>query len=221
MKEKCAIAALDLIQDGMTIGLGGGSTVALLLDKLIESGRRVDIVTPSADIYNLCLAKGLVPLPLETVSHIDVVFDGCDELDEHLNALKSCGGIHTREKIVAAMADDYILLADEEKFKPELAFQFLITLEVIRSARAYVEATLIDKGAVVNMRQAVGKAGHLISDDGHYLIEAHFVKPMDMSLQELSQFLDCLPGVIAHSLFYQVASKAIIAGKKRVDIISR
>mgnify|MGYP000647330783 CR=1 FL=1 len=217
MKEKCAAAALDFIKEGMTVGLGGGSTVALLLDNILASGKQVAIVTPSTDTEQLCREKGVLPLSLEGLSKIDLAFDGCDELDQNLNALKSCGGIHTREKIVAKMAKDYVLLADEEKWQSQLAFAFPVTVEVIRSAKSLVQTLLEKKGARVSIRQSQGKAGYLISDDGHYLLEAHFEKVED--LEDLNHYLDSLPGVIAHSLFYQVASKAIIAGTDGVQIV--
>ena len=107
---------------------------------------------------------------------MDIAFDGCDEVDENLRALKSCGGIHTKEKIVAAMAKEYVLLADETKYFDSLPFEYPLTIEVVRSARAFVKKTLTEMGAIVTERKADKMAGLVISDDGHYLMETVFSK---------------------------------------------
>ena len=122
MKQKCAKRAYEMIQDKMTVGLGGGSTVALLIREIAGGEKQIRAVTPSQDTMDLCVGYGIPVQPLEMTSRIDIAFDGCDEVDRELNALKSCGGIHTREKIMAAMADEYILLADEGKLKEKLEF---------------------------------------------------------------------------------------------------
>lgn len=109
MKQKCAQKAFEMIQDKKVVGLGGGSTVALLIREISGSGKQVRAVTPSQDTMELCAEYGIPVQTLEMTSRIDIAFDGCDEVDLELNALKSCGGIHTREKIMAAMADEYIL----------------------------------------------------------------------------------------------------------------
>ena len=108
MKERCAREALQYIQDGMIIGLGGGSTIAHLARFVKESGKQLQIVTPSQETEALCVELGLPLLPLRQVAHVDIAFDGCDEADRRLYALKSGGGIHVREKLIANMADTYI-----------------------------------------------------------------------------------------------------------------
>lgn len=219
MKQKCADKAFELISDEMTVGLGGGATVALLIKKIEKEQIRIQAVTPSEDTRALCLEHNIPVLPLEQVEHIDIAFDGCDELDMDLNALKSCGGIHTREKIAASMADDYVLLADEGKIRKKLDFSYPVTIEVIRSARAYVKKVLEDMGAVVVERKADKKAGLVISDDGNYLFEAKFSDVEDIG--ELVCSLNRIPGIVEHSLFFGIASKGIIAKKDGIDIIEK
>lgn len=103
-KERTVFAALTFIKDGMLIGLGGGTTIGALAKFIIEKQLAVKVVTPSFETEKLCVRLGLPLLPLRMVSHVDVAFDGCDEIDRHLHALKSGGGIHTREKLIAACA---------------------------------------------------------------------------------------------------------------------
>lgn len=219
MKQKCARKAFEMIEPGMAIGLGGGATVALLIQELEQHPKQITAVSPSLDTIGLCVQHHIPILPLELASHIDLAFDGCDELDDQLNALKSCGGIHTREKITAAMATEYILLADESKLGKRLSFGVPVALEVLPSARSYVKASLTDMGADVTERRGSQKAGLAISDDGNYLMDACFFETPDIRL--LSDTLDRTPGIIGHSLFYQIASKAIIAGEAGVRVLER
>ncbi len=219
MKQKCAQAAFEMIKDGMVIGLGGGSTVALLINEIEKHHRKIQAVTPSRDTMELCIRHQIPVLPLEMTSFIDLAFDGCDELDMELNALKSCGGIHTREKIVASMAEEYVLLADESKLSGRLAFAYPVTAEVLRCAAAYVEKRLQEMGAQVIKRRSDKKSGLLISDDGHYLMEAKFQQVHDT--KKLALELDRMPGIIGHSLFYQIASKAVIAKADGIEIIEK
>lgn len=217
MKQKCVQKAMEMIDDGMVIGLGGGSTVALLIQEIAKSGRKIKAVTPSQNTLRLCVEHQITVLPLEMTDTIDVAFDGCDELDDSLNALKSCGGIHTREKIVAAMAKEYVLLADEKKWSRQLTFSHPITIEVIRAAAGFVKKRLVQMGAQVAERCSDGKAGTLVSDDGNYLFEARFQNTGDIG--KLSADLDQIPGVVGHSLFYQIAAKAIIVKTDGIEVI--
>ena len=188
MKQKCAKRAYEMIQDKMTVGLGGGSTVALLIREIAGGKKQIRAVTPSQDTMDLCVEYGIPVQPLEMTSRIDIAFDGCDEVDRELNALKSCGGIHTREKIMAAMSDAYILLADDGKMKERLEFRFPVTVEVLRPARQYVKNCLEKMGAEVTERRSDKKTGLVISDDGNYLMEARFSPAEDAKV--LSDRLD-------------------------------
>lgn len=216
MKRKCAQKAMEMIDDGMVVGLGGGSTVAFLIQEIAKSGRNIQAVTPSQNTLRLCIEHQISVLPLEMTDTVDIAFDGCDELDASLNALKSCGGIHTREKIVASMAKEYILLVDEEKWKKQLTFTHPITIEVVRAAVSFVKKCLVQMGAHVQERRSDGKVGMLVSDDGNYLIDAEFQNMSNIA--ELSAELDQIPGVVGHSLFYQIATKAIIAKTGDVEV---
>lgn len=218
MKRKCAQKAFEMIEDGMVIGLGGGSTVALLIEEIEKNHKNIQAVTPSRDTMELCMQHQIPVLPLEMTDTVSLAFDGCDELDWELNALKSCGGIHTREKIVASMAKEYILLADESKWKERLAFQYPVTVEVIRSAVKYVERRLKEMGAEVTERRSEGKTGLLVSDDGNYLLEARFSHAG--SVEKLALELDRMPGIAGHSLFYKIASKAVIVKADGIEVVT-
>lgn len=105
------------MENDTTIGLGGGSTISYLIGNIKESGLRVKVVTPSFTTASLCVQNELQVVPTWSVERIAVAFDGCDEVDEHLHALKSGGGIHTKEKLIASMADQYILLVGNPEIR--------------------------------------------------------------------------------------------------------
>lgn len=219
VKEACAKRAFDMIEEGMTVGLGGGSTVALLIKKIGAEGKRITAVTPSQDTYDLCREHHIAMVPISDVSEIEVAFDGCDEVDVSLSALKSSGGIHVREKLVAAMAKEYVLLADEDKFFDVLPFHYPVTMEVLRPAKSYVCRVLDGYGVKVKPRRGGGKTGIVISDDGNYIMEAVF--PKGTSTGEQNRILDGTQGVVGHGIFHGLASKAIIARKDGVHIVAR
>lgn len=214
MKKKCAIEAVTMITDGMVVGLGGGSTVAFMIEELAKSRKQIQVVTPSMNTEELCRKCKIPVTPLAITNTIDIAFDGCDELDYDFNALKSCGGIHTREKLVANMAKQYILLADEEKYHERLQFEYPVTVEVLPCARAYVKAQLELLGAEVTERICANKAGLTITDDGNYLMEAKFTKKPNC--ETLNDQLNSMSGIVGHGLFYQTASGAIIAGNNGI-----
>lgn len=219
MKRKCAKKAMEWIENGMIVGLGGGSTIAYLIEEIQLRQLSIRVVTPSMDTEELCDIHQIPVLKLESVERIDIAFDGCDEVDFDLNALKSCGGIHTREKLVASMAEDYILLATKDKYKEKLTFSYPVTLEVIRSAKNYVKSELRKLGAKVIERKSNAKMGLTITDDGNYLLEANFERVENV--EELHAKLSNMVGVVEHSLFYHVATKALIADKDEVKLIER
>lgn len=219
MKKRCALRALDLIEEGMTIGLGGGSTISFLITFIRDTQRDVKIVTPSYATAALCSEAGLTVVPTHLISQIDLAFDGCDEVDQSLNALKSGGAIHTKEKIIASLAKEYILLVDETKVFQDLRFDVPVALEVIPEARLYVANEVKKLGAEVVERNSSAKDGITMSDNGNLIIDAYF-KPTP-KLKELNAQLKQIVGVVETSLFYQIATKMIVATETTTKIIER
>lgn len=207
MKKKCALEALKLIKSGMTIGLGGGSTIGYLVQYIEENQLNVKVVTPSYNTAELCVKHQLNVIPTWTVDHVDIAFDGCDEVDLNLNALKSGGAIHTKEKIIGSMADEYILLVDESKVFDKLPFHHSVTLEVIPEAKAYVKKQIELLNGKVSMRTSNAKDGFTISDHGHFIMEATFENVED--IKKLNYDLNNIPGIIDTSLFVGIATGAL------------
>lgn len=211
-KKIVALAALDYIQSGMLVGLGAGTTIGHLASALAEDRELVKtltIVSSSQDTVRLLGDLGIVVADPGVLDSIDVYFDSCDQLDYQLNALKSGGGIHTSEKILASMARNFILLADAGKLIRELNTTFPLVIEVIPVAIGSIIHSLKErfKDVLIEIR----KNGEVpkFSERNNLLVDVFFqVLPQ---LEELN-LIKMLPGVVEHSLFYRMSSKAIIAG---------
>jgi ribose 5-phosphate isomerase A len=217
MKKRCALKALELIEDGMTIGLGGGSTISFLISFIRDAQRDVQIVTPSYSTASLCAEAGLTVIPTHLVPQIDIAFDGCDEVDWSLNALKSGGAIHTKEKIIASLAKDMCYFV--KRIFQDLHFDVPVALEVIPEARLYVSHEVKKLGAEVAERKSSAKDGITMSDNGNLIMDAYF-KPT-VNLKELNGRLKQMVGVVDTSLFYQIATKMIVATETTTKIIER
>ena len=219
LKKNCAKEALKYIKDNTVIGLGGGQTISYLVDFIKEEKLNVKVVTPSMKTKMLCIKNGLEVLHTFSVDKIDVEFDGCNHVDKHLNALKSGGGIHTREKIIGSMADDYILLVDEEKFEEKLSFKDPVVLEILKESLGYVERKVKELGGTPVVRCSSIKDGFTISDDGNLLLDVEFKNIEDA--EKLNDDLIKICGVVETSLFTDVVTKAVIASEKGIRVISK
>lgn len=212
MKKKCALYASKLVKDGMVVGLGGGSTISYLIDYVKD--KDIKVVSPSSKTVLLAQQAGLTVLNTQYVDHVDIDFDGCDEVDSHLNALKSGGGIHTQEKIIASMADEYIVLVDESKFHETLTFQVPVVVEVLPKAYSIVKKKLEELNGIVEWRSASNKDGFLMSDEGNILLDVYFDGVQDIRL--LNQTLLMMPGVVDTSLFVDILTGMILVNDKGV-----
>lgn len=210
---------MKLIKNETIVGLGGGSTVSILVGLIADAKLAVRVVTPSTRTATLCAERGLPVLPTWTVDAIDVAFDGCDEVDNALNALKSGGGIHTDEKIVALLSKDYVLLVDETKVFATLPFTHPVVLEVIPEAKTFVENRVRALGGTPNYRASTAKDGFTVTDHGNYLLDVHVAPPDDLA--GFHESLLHIPGVVDNSLFYQVATRALVAGPNSVRQLTR
>lgn len=212
MKKKCALYASKLVKDGMVVGLGGGSTISYLIDYVKD--KEIKVVSPSSKTVLLAQQAGLTVLNTQYVDHVDIAFDGCDEVDLHLNALKSGGGIHTQEKIIASMADEYIVLVDESKFHKILIFQVPVVVEVLPKAFSIVKKKIEELNGNVLLRTASNKDGFLMSDEGNILFDVYFKNVEDIRL--LNQTLLMMPGVVDTSLFVDILTGMILVNDKGV-----
>lgn len=217
-KKEAAEQAFQLIQPGQAIGLGDGATIHYLT-QLIAADKQLTatLTLVSSSVKTVTLLQEL-DLPVQSLSdtvYVDIYFDGCDQFDRDLNALKSGSGIHTMEKIVASMANEFILVGDSGKFSAQFTSQFPIVIEIIPAALGTITSKLRDAfpHASIHLRQ---QENHL-NDRGNHLLELRFDQWPDVDL--LNTFIKMLPGVVDHSLFYHMATQAIISGPDGISII--
>lgn len=222
-KLEAAKAAFKYIKAGQTIGLGAGTTVFHLVDMIKQDAdlaRSVTLVSSSFKTNAYLQQHGLNVKPSAVVKHLDIYFDGCDQFDQQLNALKSGGGIHTSEKILASMAAEFILMGDDAKFVPQLDHTYPLVVEILPQAQQIVFAKLAAAypDATIKLRMSSQKDGAVISDNGNLLADIQFTglpEPKQLNIQ-----VKMIPGIVEHSLFYKMATSAVIAGENGIRIIT-
>ncbi|EHI98135.1 ribose 5-phosphate isomerase [Clostridium sp. DL-VIII] len=220
LKKACAKEALKYIKNNTIIGLGGGSTISYLIDYIKEDKYlNVKVVTPSMKTQMLCIKNGLEVLHTSSVDKVFVAFDGCDEVDLNLNALKSGGGIHTKEKLIASMTDDYILLVDDTKVSDTLTFKQPVVLEILQDSLSYVERKIEVLGGKLTIRNSSAKDGFTISDNGNLLIDVSFENVTDA--YKLENSLKNICGVIDTSLFVNVVNRVLVSNIDGIRVISK
>ncbi len=215
-KRAAAARALEMVEDGMTLGLGTGSTagwfVRLLADRIRSPG--LDVVGVATSSATVWLAQELgVPLKRpEQVRRIDLTVDGADEVDPDFNLIKGGGAALLQEKIIEASSDRLVIIADEKKLVPVLG-AFPLPVEIVRFGAGLTErsvAALLEKmdvdGRQVALRQ--GKAGPLVTDEGHHILDLHLGRIGDAP--GLAAALNRIPGVVEHGLFIGMATSVVV-----------
>jgi ribose 5-phosphate isomerase A len=224
IKRTAAIKAITFIKDKSKVGLGAGSTIAHIVELLMEEvqkGLSVSIVTSSFSTHQLLLQKGFIVQPVANVAALDIYFDGCDQLDKDLNALKSVGGIHTREKLLASMAKQFLLVGDDAKYAEQFDSKFPLVVEVLPEALLFVQHKIQElfPAARIEMRMSNKKDGAVITENGNYLLDLWFINWPNLAI--LNSSLKGLTGVIETSLFYQLADKAILSGSDGIKLLEK
>ena len=222
LKREAAAKAISLISDNTIVGLGAGSTIAYAVEFLkqeIENGLQAKFVTSSFSTRQLLLKNKFTLFQAYSLHKIDIYFDGCDQLDKDLNALKSGGGIHTQEKLLASMADQFVLLGDETKLVSNFDSRFPVVIELLPEASAFAPAQIqnLFPGSVSSFRISDKKDGLVITDNGNYLLDLRFQTWPDLAT--INPLLKTITGIVETSLFYKTAHKAIIAGKDGVKVL--
>jgi len=221
-KMEAAKAAIKLIKPGQNIGLGAGTTIANLASLLaLESGlaSKLTFVSSSFKTRGLMMEYGLSVRSIALTKSVDIYFDGCDQFDAELNALKSGGGIHTSEKILASMAAEFILLGDAVKYVNKLDTTYPLVIEILPAALPLVTRQLSGyfPDARITIRMSDKKDGAAISDNGNLLLDLYFTQMP--ALEQINVQVKMIPGVVEHSLFYRIAGRAIIAGPEGIEVI--
>jgi ribose 5-phosphate isomerase A len=230
MKQAVAAAAVEQIQDGMVLGLGSGSTAALMIQALgekLRTGALRDITGVTTSFQGEVLAAELgIPLKsLNAIDHIDLAIDGADEVDPGFQLIKGGGACHVQEKLVARRAQRFVVVVDAGKLVERLNLSFLLPVEVLPGAWRQVKAELAALGGASELRMAVRKAGPVVTDQGNLVLDVKFAGGI-ADPATLEATINNLPGVLENGLFVnltdQVLVGEIVDGEARVrDLIRR
>lgn len=200
-KQVAAEAAALLVEDGMRVGLGTGSTIAFLLPALAARGLDIRCVATSLRTETAARALGLVVEDAAEVDHLDIAIDGADQIAPDHWLVKGGGAALTREKIVAATADRFVVIADSSKLVQKIAAP--IPLELMRFGLA---STIKRLGDVTLRDVPVSPDGGVIAD---------FTGSVD-DPEQLAAWLANVPGVVSHGLFPPSMVHEIIVGRGEV-----
>ena len=220
-KQEAAKKAVTFIQNGFSVGLGAGATMAFMVDYLREAKPDIQLYTSSSATKMLLQQNGFIVNDIATISYLDIYFDGCDQFDKDLNALKSGGGIHTMEKLLASMAKEFVLVGDESKYADKLGTKFPLVLEVLPQAFSYIPAKLKElfPDSKSEVRRDSETNNIIFTGNGNYLINVWFTQLPELS--HINPLLKTITGVIETSLFYNMAGKAVIAGAEGIKVIEK
>ncbi|MFC3927424.1 ribose-5-phosphate isomerase RpiA [Streptococcus caprae] len=220
LKKQAGIKAAEYVKDGMTIGLGTGSTAYYFVE---EIGRRVNeeglkVLGVTTSSRTTAQAEGLgIPLTsIDKIDRIDVTVDGADEVDPAFNGIKGGGGALLMEKVVAVPTDHYIWVVDESKLVDTLG-AFKLPVEVVQYGAEKLLRHFAQKGYNPAFREADGQ--RYLTDMGNFIIDLDLKKIPDPIA--LAAELDTTVGVVEHGLFNDMVDTVISAGKDGITILEK
>lgn len=213
--------AVAQIEDGMTLGIGTGSTIELLIPeiaKLMEQGYQLRGVCTSERTAYQAKMLNIPILDINDVQKIDLAIDGADEIDPNLNLIKGGGGALFREKVIDAFAERFVVLADESKCVNYLGETFKLPVEV-DTFNWYQLGKQIEAAYPVKAYRRMVEDTPLITDNGNYILDVEMSSAQDP--YEFHEFLIHLTGVLETGYFLDLADEAIIGTKKGVKILCK
>ncbi|MGB2427034.1 MAG: ribose-5-phosphate isomerase RpiA [Alteromonas sp.] len=203
-KKAVAMAAVSFVTPDSIIGVGTGSTVNHFIDALASMKNDIQGAVSSSDASTARLrALGIEVFDLNSVSELDIYVDGADEITEHKQMIKGGGAALTREKIVAAVAKQFICIIDDTKQVPVLG-KFPLPVEVIPMARSYVAREIVKLGGDPVYRQNV------VTDNGNVILDVHNLSILDPS--DLERKLNNIVGVVTNGLFALRGADVVLVG---------
>lgn len=204
MKKAVAAAAIEYIKPGMIVGVGTGSTANYFIDELARIKGQIETTVASSEASAERLKSHGIPVEdLNMVNEIAVYVDGADESNKYLHLVKGGGGALTREKIVAAVAKQFVCIADETKLVDILG-KFPLPVEVIPMARSYVARELVKMGG-----QPVYREG-FVTDNGNVILDVHGLQIMNPV--EMENTLNGIVGVVTNGLFAARPADVLLLG---------
>ena len=220
-KRAAAERALTYVEEGMTVGLGSGSTAELFLAALgerVRGGLRIRGVPTSERVAALARAAGIPIVAPEELPPIAVTVDGADEVDPSFNMTKGRGGALLREKLVATASDVMIVVVDETKLVGALGERQAVPVNVVRFGWRQTAARLERLGCAPALRLTTSGTP-FVTDDNNYVLDCRF-GPIAQPAR-LAEEIKGLLGVVEHGLFIGVASRVVVGGAGGARVLDR
>ncbi len=219
-KRRAAERAVSLVQDGMIVGIGSGSTVAFAIDALIARVRDEHLHVrgvPSSELSATLAAAGGVPLmDLNDAPTIDLTIDGADEIDPHRNVIKGYGGALMREKLVAVATKHLVIIGDPGKVVERLGTRGVLPVEVIPFGWQRTADRLIAIGLAPTLRVRDGQTFQ--TDNGNYILDCAL--PPRFEVAALADTVKGIVGVVEHGFFLGLVQTVIIGTDEGVEVLT-
>lgn len=220
-KEAAGHAAAELIQDGMLVGLGTGSTAEHFIDRLAQrcrEGLRIQAVATSKKSSDRASVAGIPIVDVQSVIQIDITVDGADEIDEKKRMIKGGGGALVREKIIASMSREMVVVVDSTKLVKQLG-KFPLPVEIVPFAYKSTIHKLEELGYKGTLRQS-SESKFYITDNQNYIFDIHFPKLL-LNPEKDAERIRYVPGVVDTGFFFNLAGRVVVGYEDgRVEIRS-
>jgi ribose 5-phosphate isomerase A len=215
-KQVAAEAAVKYIQQGMTVGIGTGSTSAFAIEaigKRIQGGLSIKAVASSLRSEELAKNVRIDLIPFSEIETIDIYIDGADEVDKDLNLIKGGGGALLREKILAYNSKKFLVIVDSSKLVEHLG-KFLLPVEIVPFAMELTLRQLHKLGCTTTIRRESNQP--YITDNDNLIIDCDFKKIEDV--EKLHYSINAIPGVVENGLFLKNIVHKVIVGYENGDV---
>ena len=215
-KEAAGRTAAKLVRDGDIVGLGTGSTAyfaVVAIGKRVQAGLKIVGIPTSVATADLARKLGIPLSTLDEHPEIDITIDGADEIDPKLNLIKGGGGALLREKVVASVTKNMIVVGDSTKVVPALG-KFPLPVEIIPFARTVIEKKIASLGATTKLRMKPD-GQPFVTDNGNQILDCSFGRITDPSA--IARELNGTPGVVEHGLFIGLAKVALVGRGAKVE----
>jgi ribose 5-phosphate isomerase A len=218
MKRRAAVFAAELVEDGMLVGLGSGSTAILLVHALADrarAGLRFEGVATSEATASLATSLGMRIFSLDDRPHLDLAIDGADEVDPQLNLIKGLGGALLREKLVALSAARFVIVVDDSKIVDRLGEHSPVPVEVVRFGWTRARDALAALGGRIERRMS-GETPFL-TDGENFILDCWFDPASDVA--GLGLPIKGITGVVDHGLFITMTEQVVVGHPDRVEVL--
>ena len=218
-KRRAGESAAALVDSGMTVGLGTGSTAAHAIRRLgerVADGLDVEGVPTSFDSRQRARDAGIPLRALEDVDEIDLAIDGADQVAD-FELVKGGGAAHAREKLVDTVAERFVVVADPSKQADVLSHP--VPVEVLPVAHSVVAGAVRDAGGEPSLRRAERKDGPVVTDNGNLVLDCDFGDITEPSA--LARTLSEIPGIVEHGLFVGSADEVHVGTDSGVRVLER